>query len=200
MKRGMLSFSDVRRLRQSPICAFLTAVFLCGVLAGSFTGMHIPQSEGNYVNDLAALVAKNAAGQLPALRTVAACLAGTFGWALLALVLGAVVGRMLWIAALMAARGFLLAFAASAALIESGWWGIYISLVSIGVSAVLWLPAMLLLCTVVLSVSIGREKRSGYVAALVRYGGVLAICGALLLTSALWRLLAVPILLGWGGI
>ena len=47
MKRGMLSFSDVRRLRQSPVFAFLVAALLCGVLAGSFTGMHIPQSAGS---------------------------------------------------------------------------------------------------------------------------------------------------------
>ena len=195
MKRGMLSFSDVRRLRQSPVFAFLTAVFLCGILAGSFTGMHIPQSEGNYVDDLAALVSSNAAGQLPTLRTVAVCLGSTFGWAVLAVVCGAVAGRLLWVSLVVAVRGFLLAFAASAALIESGWWGIYLSLVSIGVSAVLWIPAMLLLCAAVLAVGMGREKR-GYFAALGRYGGVIGICCALLLGSALWRLLAVPVLLG----
>lgn len=194
MKRGMLSFSDARRLRQSPVFSFLIAVLLCGVLAGSFTGMHIPQSEGNYVNELAALVSSNAAGQMPTLRTVAACVGGTFGWALAAVLLGKLAGRLLWLSFLMAARGFLLAFAAAAALVESGVWGIYLSLVSIGVSAVLWLPAMLLLCTAVLDV-----ERRGYVAGLKRYGGVLTLCGVLLLGSALWRLLVVPVLLGMVG-
>lgn len=195
MKRGMLSFSDAWRLRQSPVFAFLIAVLLCGVLAGSFTGMHIPQSEGNYVNELAELVSSNAAGQMPTLRTVAACLGGTFGWAFLAILLGKFAGRLLWISFLIAARGFLLAFAAAAALVESGVWGIYLSLVSIGISAVLWLPAMLLLCTAVLD----TERRS-YTTGLKRYGGVLVLCGILLLGSALWRLLAVPVLLGMIGI
>lgn len=197
MKRGMLSFSDVRRLRQSPMFAFLTAAFLCGIFAGSFTGMHIPQSEGNYVDDLATLVAQNAAGQLPTLRTVMACLGGTFGWMLLAVVLGAVAGRMLWLAALTAMRGFLLAFAAAAALAESGWWGVYVSLVSIGVSAILWIPALLLVCTAVLSAAEERNQYA-YGKALARYGGVLALCALLLLFSVLWRLLAVPVLLNWG--
>ena len=191
MKRGMLSFSDVRRLRQSPLFSFLTAVLLCGILAGSFTGMHIPQSEGNYVNELAALVSSNAAGQMPTVRTVAACAAGTFGWAAAALLLGKLPGRLLWISLLIAARGFLLAFAAAAALVESGVWGIYLSLVSIGVSAVLWLPATLLLCTAALDV----DRRS-YAAGWRQYSGALALCSLLLLGAALWRLLAVPVLLG----
>ncbi len=199
MKRGMLSFSDVRRLRQSPAFALLTAVFLCGILAGSFTGMHIEQSDGNYVSDLAQLVSSNAAGQLPTLRTVAACLAGTFGWAVLAILMGAAAGRMLWVPLLLAVRGFLLAFAVTAVLVESGWWGIVISLVSIGVPAALWIPALLLLCSAVLTAAVMRREKRGYFAALTRYGGVVGICCALLLGSALWRLLAVPILLGWVG-
>ena len=194
MKRGMLSFSDARRLRQSPLFSFLTAVLLCGILAGSFTGMHIPQSEGNYVNELAALVSSNAAGQMPTIRTVAACLAGTFGWAAAAILLGKLPGRLLWISFLTAIRGFLLAFAAAAALVESGVWGIYLSLVSIGISAVLWLPAILLLCTAALD--IGRRN---YAVGWKRYSGTLALCSMLLLGSALWRLLAVPMLLGMIG-
>ncbi|MDO4174590.1 MAG: hypothetical protein Q4D42_07480 [Eubacteriales bacterium] len=194
MKRNIFSFSVVRRLRQSPVFAFLVAVLLCGVLAGSFTGMHIPQTEGSYVNDLARLVSSNAAGKMPTLRTVAACLAGVYGWMLAALVLGAVPGRLIWVAVLMAVRGFLLAFAAAAALVESGLWGIYISVVSIGISAVFWLPAMLLLCTAILDA--GLTPESGYVAALQRNRNAVILCVLLLLGSALWRLLAVPVLLG----
>ncbi|MCD8357329.1 MAG: hypothetical protein LUE11_12285 [Clostridia bacterium] len=195
MKRDILSFSVVRRLRQSPVYAFLLAVLLCGVLAGSFTGMHIPQADGSYVSDLAQLVSSNAAGKMPTIRTVVACLAGTYGWMLAAVLLGAIAGRLLWIALLMALRGFLLAFAAAAALAESGLWGIYISLVSIGISAVFWLPAMLLVCTAVLDVGMTRE-RNGYFPALKRNRGAFMIGVVLLMGSALWRLLAVPVLLG----
>lgn len=191
MKRGTLSFSDARRLRQSPIFAFLIAALLCGILAGSFTGMHIPQSDGKYVNDLAVLLSSNAIGQMPTLRTVATCFAAAFGWAAAAVLCGAAVGRLLWIALLVAVRGFLLAFSAAAALGESGIWGIYISLTSIGVSAIFWIPAMLLLCTAVLDTG-----RRGYFTGLRRYSGVLAFCCVLLLGSVLWRLLAVPALMG----
>lgn len=200
MKRGSLSFSDVRRLRQGPAFVFLVAVLLCGVLAGLLTGMHIPRSEGGRAGELAALVARNAAGQMPALRTVLVCAAGTFGWAAAAVVLGGLPGRMLWVGLLTALRGFLLAFAAAAALAQSGWSGIYISAVSIGVPAVLWLPALLLVCAAVLDAAGGAGRR-GYLAALLRrYPRVLLLCTAMLLASLLWRLLAVPPLLGLAGL
>ena len=144
MKRDILGFLLVRRLRQSPAFTFLIAALLCGVFAGGLTGMYIPQANGSYVQELAKLVASNAAGRMPSVRTVCAGAAGTFGWIAAAGVLGAVPGRALWIALLTAVRGFLLSFAAAAALAQSGLWGIYIAFVSIGVSAVFWLPAMLL--------------------------------------------------------
>lgn len=144
MKRDILGFLHVRRLRQSPAFTFLIAALLCGVFAGGLTGMYIPQANGSYVQELAKLVASNAAGRMPSVRTVCAGAAGTFGWIAAAGVLGAVPGRALWIALLTAVRGFLLSFAAAAALAQSGLWGIYIAFVSIGVSAVFWLPAMLL--------------------------------------------------------
>ena len=195
MKRDRLSFSDIRRLRQSPLFAFLAAALLCGVLAGSFTGMHIPHSEGNYVNELAELVASNAIGQMPSIRTVLACFGSTFAWVVAAIVLGAISGRMLWISLLMAIRGFLLAFAVAAALVKSGWWGVYISIVSIGVSALLWIPAMLLLCSAVLDAGLGRRKQ-GYFAAIGEYSGAISCSMLLLIVSIFWRLLIVPILLG----
>ena len=104
----------------------------------------------------------------------------------------------MWVGLLTALRGFLLAFSAAAALVESGWRGIYISVVSIGISAVFWIPALLLVCAAVLDAAQGRGNR-GYFTALGRFGGVLGISTALLCGSALWRLLAVPVLLGLVG-
>ena len=134
MKRDILGFLHVRRLRQSPAFTFLIAALLCGVFAGGLTGMYIPQANGSYVQELAKLVASNAAGRMPSVRTVCAGAAGTFGWMAAAGVLGAVPGRALWIALLTAVRGFLLSFAAAAALAQSGLWGIYIAFVSIVVA------------------------------------------------------------------
>ena len=198
MKQHILGFSVVRRLRQSPVFAFLLAVLLCGMLAGCVTGMHIPQGNETYVSELAQLLASNAVGKMPAVRTVAACLAGAYGWMLAAVILAAIPGRLLWIALLMAVRGFLLAFAAAAVLTQSGLLGVYICLVSIGISAALWLPAMLLTSTAVLDVGM-NQQRNGYLFSLKRNGSVLVISAILLLGSVLWRLLAVPVLMGLVG-
>ena len=198
MKQHILGFSVVRRLRQSPVFAFLLAVLLCGMLAGCVTGMHIPQGNETYVSELAQLLASNAVGKMPSVRTVAACLAGAYGWMLAAVMLAAIPGRLLWIALLMAVRGFLLAFAAAAVLTQSGLLGVYICLVSIGISAVLWLPAMLLTSTAVLDVGM-NQQRNGYLFSLKRNGSVLVISAILLLGSVLWRLLAVPVLMGLVG-
>ena len=198
MKQHILGFSVVRRLRQSPVFAFLLAVLLCGMLAGCVTGMHIPQGNETYVSELAQLLASNAVGKMPSVRTVAACLAGAHGWMLAAVILAAIPGRLLWIALLMAVRGFLLAFAAAAVLTQSGLLGVYICLVSIGISAVLWLPAMLLTSTAVLDVGM-NQQRNGYLFSLKRNGSVLVISAILLLGSVLWRLLAVPVLMGLVG-
>ena len=198
MKQHILGFSVVRRLRQSPVFAFLLAVLLCGMLAGCVTGMHIPQGNETYVSELAQLLASNAVGKMPSVRTVAACLAGAYGWMLEAVILAAIPGRLLWIALLMAVRGFLLAFAAAAVLTQSGLLGVYICLVSIEISAVLWLPAMLLTSTAVLDVGM-NQQRNGYLFSLKRNGSVLVISAILLLGSVLWRLLAVPVLMGLVG-
>lgn len=198
MKQHILGFSVVRRLRQSPVFAFLLAVLLCGMLAGCVTGMHIPQGNETYVSELAQLLASNAVGKMPSVRTVAACLAGAYGWMLAAVILAAIPGQLLWIALLMAVRGFLLAFAAAAVLTQSGLLGVYICLVSIGISAVLWLPAMLLTSTAVLDVGM-NQQRNGYLFSLKRNGSVLVISAILLLGSVLWRLLAVPVLMGLVG-
>ncbi|MGM9616740.1 hypothetical protein [Butyricicoccus sp.] len=198
MKQHILGFSVVRRLRQSPVFAFLLAVLLCGMLAGCVTGMHIPQGNETYVSELAQLLASNAVGKMPSVRTIAACVAGAYGWMLAAVILAAIPGRLLWIAMLMAVRGFLLAFAAAAVLTQSGLLGVYICLVSIGISAVLWLPAMLLTSTAVLDVGM-NQQRNGYLFSLKRNGSVLVISAILLLGSVLWRLLAVPVLMGLVG-
>ena len=87
----------------------------------------------------------------------------------------------------------MLAFAAAAALAQSGLWGIYIAFVSIGVSAVFWLPAMLLVGTAALEIG---AQQSRYFRAWKQYGGLCLLCALLLLLSLAWRLLAVPVLLG----
>ena len=196
MKQDRLSFSDLRTLRQSPLFSFLTAAFLCGVLAGSIVGTHIPRAETNYIHDLAALLSSSASGQTLSAAAVVSCLLSTFVWPAAVLIFGACRGRMVWTAMILALRGSLLSFAVSAALAASGLRGIYISVVSIGASALFWIPAMLFLGTAVLDA--GMRKKYGYTAALEQHTAVLICCVALFILSVLWRMAAVPILLRIG--
>lgn len=199
MKQHILGFSVIRRLWQSPVFVFLLAVLLCGMLAGCVTGMYIPGENETYVNELAQLLASNAAGKMPSVRTIAMCVAGAYGWMIAIMIMAAMPGRLLWIAIIMAIRGFLLAFAVAAVLIQSGLLGVYICLVSIGISAVLWLPAMLLTSAAVLDMSTNRQ-RNGYLFCLKCNGSALVLSVILLLGAVMWKLLAVPVLLGLIGI
>lgn len=193
MKREILSLSAVRKTCRQPEFSFLAVVLLCGILAGSVTGMRIPHADGSYAAHLAELLSQNAAGQLPSIRTTIACILGVLSWAAAILLLSWIPGRHLWTALLMAVRGFLLAFAAAAALNASGLWGIYVSFVSVGVSAAFWIPAMMLIGTAALQSAKGSRS---YRKALLRHSDEL-LCGMiLLLLNIVWKLLAVPVLLG----
>ena len=192
MKREILSLSAVRKMCRQPEFSFLAAVLLCGILAGSVTGMRIPHTDGSYAVHLAELLSQNTAGQLPSVRTTIVCILGVLSWAAAVLFLAWLPGRYLWTAFLMAIRGFLLAFAAAAALNASGLWGIYMSFISVGIPAVFWIPAMLLIGTAALQ----RTAGSSYRKSLRRHSDALLCSLLLLLCNIVWKLLAVPALLG----
>ena len=193
MKQGRLSFSDVRILRQSPLFSFLTAAFLCGVLAGSIVGMYIPQAKTGQMHTLAALLSAHAAGKMPSGSAVLTCIGTVWIWPAAVAAAGACPGAMFWTALVMALRGSLLSFAVSAALVSSGFSGVYLSAVSIGMPALFWIPALLLLGTAALDA--GMKKRYGYAAALGQHAAALFCCTLLLMLCALWRIAAVPVLL-----
>ena len=197
MKQGILSFSDVRRVRGSPDFVFCAAMLLCGILAGLFTGMHIPQNEQAYMNTLAELLNRDM-GEMTVQQAVL-CGGGIAAWGIAVLVVGCGRGRALWIAIIVAARGFLLAFAASAAVIQYGTTGIWLSLVTTGVPALAALPALLLLGAV--SMEAGRRSGSnGYWAALGYRKEVLAACVLLLAAAIVWRLVFTPLLAPLSGL
>jgi hypothetical protein len=191
MKQGALSFSDVRRVRDSPAFVFSFAFLLCGLLAGSFCGKHIPQNDGTYMNSLAELLTQSPA--LLSWKTVLSCIGCAAAWPLAAVILGNGPGRGLWIALLIAVRGFLLSFAVAAILQQSGLRGIYLSAVTTGAMSLFTLPALLLFSSAALLAgqSMGRK---GYWNGLRQYPGT-ALFGILLLTAAIcWRLFLTPFL------
>ncbi|MDO5547407.1 MAG: stage II sporulation protein M [Eubacteriales bacterium] len=197
MKQGALSFSDVRRVRDSPAFVFSLAFLLCGLLAGSFTGMHIPQNDGTYMNSLAELLTQSPA--MLSWKTVLSCIGCVAAWPLAAVILGSGPGRGLWIALLIAIRGFLLSFAVAAILQQSGLRGIYLSAATTGVMSLFALPALLLLASAALMAG-QSAGRNGYWKGLRQYTGTMAVSLLLLLAAALWRLFVTPMLLSIVGI
>lgn len=189
MKQGVLSFFGVRRVADSPAFAYCAAFLLCGLLAGSFTGMHIPQREDAYMNMLADLLAGDP--QPLSVGTVLSCTGFTMVWSAAALAFGALRGRELWIALIVAVRGFLMAFSVAASVIRFGAIGCLLSALTTGAAALLSVPALLIVSA---SAIMAGRHRGWYLSTLKRCSGALCFAALLLMLAAAWRLL-VPELL-----
>jgi hypothetical protein len=57
-KNKFLSFYAWRNIYKTPEFVFLTGVMICGILAGSFTGLHITDASGQYIVKLSDYVLK----------------------------------------------------------------------------------------------------------------------------------------------
>lgn len=196
MKQGALSFSDLRRVRDSPAFVFSFAFLLCGLLAGSFTGMHIPQNNGAYMNSLADLLTQSPA--MLSWKSALSCIASIAAWPVAAVILGSGPGRGLSIAMLISVRGFLLSFTVAAILQQSGLRGIYLSAVTTGITSLFALPALLLIASAAL-MSGQTAGRKRYWKGLCLYRGTFAVSVLLLLAASLWRLFVTPLLMSWVG-
>lgn len=189
MKRSALSFFDARRVLHSPMFAFAVAMLLCGMVAGSFTGMHIPQNDQAYMNRLSELLLQDyAAASLRENVMTAGCIVA---WPVGVLVVSCGRGRELWNAILLAARGFLFSFSVTAAIIEYGWKGVFLSALTTGIPAIATLPALVLLAAACLMAG-QRAERRGYGSELKQYRGVLTLAALLLLAAVLWRIAVTP--------
>ncbi len=182
-------FAQISQLCATPLFVFLTVMFLCGVMAGSFTGIRAAQMETETVQQLVETVQQGASwgvllvgGMVPALCwQLAAVLGGYFG--------------SLAVSGVLAARGFVLAFSVGALLQTWGWQGLVASLASSGLGAVIGVPCLLLCGTIVLMAGLERPRngrKSGYAYALQRYRGVLLMSTLLHLLSGILR---VPLLI-----
>lgn len=197
MKQGALSFSDLRRVRDSPAFVFSFAFLLCGLLAGSFTGMHIPQNSGAYMNSLADLLTQSPSAL--SWKGALSCIASIVAWPLAAVILGSGPGRGLSIAMLIAVRGFLLSFTVAAMVHQSGLHGIYLSVATTGVTSLFALPALMLTASAALMAGQTAGRRR-YWKGLCQYGGTGAVSMLLLTAASLWRLFVTPFLMSrFGG-
>lgn len=180
MKRqNVLSLFSVASLTQTPAFLFLTAVFLCGAVAGSLTGV-ISTSRGIELSL-----------GLPAEPDAALLLVGTLLWLAGALAAGILPPGCLFISAVVAARAFVLSFSVAALLGEPVPETIWLSLKTFGFQAVITVPCLLVTAAAAFCASIDQPRgmRFGYWYALGKYRPALLLCFALGAASVVLRFL-----------
>lgn len=187
-KRGTFSFPVLQELWRTPTFSFLIAVFLCGVLAGSFTGMHITSGSGLYVERLADFYVSEYAGNTEGTGQALAHCLDAFAWPLTALLCGMLAASTLLIAGIVAARGFLLSFSVAALMTRLGLAGVWLSIATTGLCAVITIPCLLLCGTAAVTASLNRNGIRGYLRELFRLKQVFFLCFLLLSFTLLYQL------------
>lgn len=191
MKRQkVLSFFSLRILWETPHLVFLTAMLLCGALAGSCTGLRSGHSEGALLEQIAVQVVEQARiGDGNVWMLLARTLAGALAWQGAAILCGMLRGHSLLLSGLCAARGFLLSFAAGAFLSTLQLRGLLLALITGGVSAVVTVPCLLLTASACfLAGQDAPNNRKGYWYALARFHSAIALCTVLACCGAILRI------------
>lgn len=191
MKRQkVLSFFSLRTLWDTPHLVFLTAMLLCGALAGSCTGLRSGHSEGALLEQIAVQMVEQARiGDGNVWMLLARTLAGALAWQGAAILCGMLRGHSLLLSGLCAARGFLLSFAAGAFLSTLQLRGLLLALMTGGVSAVVTVPCLLLTASACfLAGQDVPNNRKGYWYALARFRSAIALCTLLACCGAILRI------------
>jgi len=191
MKRQkVLSFFSLRILWDTPHLVFLTAMLLCGALAGSCTGLRSGHSEGALLEQIAVQMVEQARiGDGNVWMLLARTLAGALAWQGTAILCGMLRGHSLLLSGLCAARGFPLSFAAGAFLSTLQLRGLLLALMTGGVSAVVTVPCLLLTASACfLAGQDAPNNRKGYWYALARFRSAIALCTLLACCGAILRI------------
>lgn len=177
--QNVLSLFSISSLTRTPAFVFLTAVFLCGAVAGSLTGV-ISTSRGVELSI-----------HFPAEPNAALLLAGTLLWLAGTLAAGAVPPGGLFISAVVAARAFVLSFSVAALLGEPALATIWLSLKTFGFQALITVPCLLVTASAAFCASIDQPRgmRFGYWYALGKYRPAILLCLALGAGSIVLRFL-----------
>lgn len=193
MKRKV-SFFTIGVVWNTPVFLFLTVLFVCGVIAGGFTGLL--GRETDTVSRLATHLV-NAAQVAPGAQQVLSALGGTVGWIVLALLGGLLPPPSLFIGAVMAARGFSLAFTVASMVAQLGMRGLWLSLAATGAASIVTVPCLLIVAAAAyLAIcDAPRGQKTGYFYALGRYRSALAACLALSVVAAVLRAVLAPLAL-----
>lgn len=191
MKRQkVLSFFSLRILWDTPHLVFLTAMLLCGALAGSCTGLRSGHSEGALLEQIAVQMVEQARiGDGNVWMLLARTLASALAWQVAAILCGMLRGHSLLLSGLCAARGFLLSFAAGAFLSTLQLRGLLLALITGGVSAVVTVPCLLLTASACfLAGQDAPNNCKGYWYALARFRSAIALCTVLACCGAILRI------------
>lgn len=177
---GSFLFSE---LWGAPAFVMLAALFVCGAIAGCFTGQMAAGSGLAPIERLADML-ETEARQTPGAREALLAALGAFGWQMAALAAGWLRPASLFLSLLTLVRGFSLSFSASALLHAFGTEGIWLSLASGGVTAVITVPCLLVTAAAcfLAAQDAPRGRRGGYFYALGRYRGAIFCCTV----AAMW--------------
>lgn len=186
-KRGGLQLG---RLYGSPHFVFLIVLLLCGGLAGSLTGIRAAQQE--QATALWQLTLPENMGWLTVCSVLSA-----LAWQCAVLLAGWMRISTLFVGAVVATRGFSLAFAQGALLQQQGWHGVLFAFCTSGASALVCLPCLLLTGAAVLQASQLCTVGRGYLYTLGRDRGILLWCMGMSVAGGLLRLPAVWLLRLW---
>lgn len=177
-------------LWQSPALVYLTALFVCGAVAGSFTGL-LAASGGADLTRLSGALGARAAAAPDGMDALRAAL-GAFGWQAAALAAGWLRPASLFLSLLCTVRGFTLSFSVAALLHALGTEGLWRSLAVTGAASVVTVPCLLLTAAACFAAAQEAPHGRAYFYALRRWRG--AVLGCTL--AAMWAgVLQLPF--GW---
>lgn len=161
----------------APAFVLLAALFVCGAIAGSFTGRQAAGSGLAPIQSLADML-EAAARRTPGAKEAFLAALGALGWQTAALAAGWMRPASLFLSLLILVRGFSLSFSVSALLHALGSEGVWLSLASSGAAAVVTIPCLLLTAAAcfLAAQDAPHSRRGGYFYALGRYRGVVFLC------------------------
>ena len=191
MKKNIPGLFSFQQLWGCPALIFLTALFLCGAIAGGAAGHLAADSNPQLITQLS--VALGAQVEPDAIDGLYAAL-GALGWQAAALLAGWARPASLFLSLAAMARGFALSFSVSALSGTLGIDGIWQSFAASGAAAVIKVPCLLLTAAACFTAAqqAPHGHKNGYFYALGRYRGVLLLCTL----GAMWAAaLQVPV--GW---
>lgn len=189
--KTFLGFSAFRMFWRERTFWWVLLYLVCGVVIGGYAGMHADRSG---IALLAKTVQEQNMMQQAWSTAIPVRLMETLGWILAAIIIGQFPARRLMLVLLIVVRGFLFGFALSVIPAELGWWGVYLSLVTAGLSAILSLPAFLFSAAAVLLCCRQYERRQ-YFHAIGKYRIIFQSSIVLCLISAAYRLTLAQLLL-----